>query len=151
MHVHLRISESATDPEFEPIHVKPLGARRYVIEFTPGLAYDVAAGDEIELADDGTYFVVTRAGNVAIRVLSEQLLEQQESSLTYLVEKSLSGRLDGNIGRRCLAYTVPIQTGFPAIEKVFSEFIRTTPGSIWEYGNVYDKNGQPLNWWQSDT
>lgn len=151
MHVHLRISEKTEAPQFEPIHVKPLGGRRYEVEFTPGLAYDVAAGDHIELGDDGTYLVVARAGNVAVRVLSEQLSEQQASNLTHLVEQSLRGRLDGNLGRRCLAYTVPIQAGFPAIEKIFNEFVRSIPSSMWEFGNVYGKDGQPLNWWLRET
>jgi len=147
MHVHLRVGESSGEPAFEPVHVLPLGARRYKIEFTPGLAYGVAAGDEIELADDGTYEVVARAGNVAVRVLSAQSLNLNEPKLTLLVASSLGGRLDGSIGRG-LAYTIPVKAGFPAIENLFNELVRTMPDAIWEYGNVYAEDGEPLGWWQ---
>jgi hypothetical protein len=149
MHVNLRVGETSRGtPAFEPVHVLPLGERRFRVEFTPGLAYGLAAGDEIELADDGTYEVVARAGNVAVRVLSSQSLVTVEPNLTSLVAAALGGRLDGSI-ERGLAYTVPVVAGFPAIERVFNAFIEGTSGAIWEYGNVYAEDGKPLEWWQS--
>ena len=148
MHVHLRVGETSGRPAFEPIHVLPLGGRRYKIEFTPGTAYGVAAGDEIELGDDGTYQVLARAGNIAVRVLSEQSLISVEPELTAHVASSLAGRLDGRVSRG-LAYTIPLKAGFPAIEGIFNKFVSTTPGAMWEYGNVYAEDGEPLGWWQS--
>lgn len=147
MHVHLRVGESSGKPAFEPVHVLPLGERRYRIEFTPGIAYGVAAGDEIELADDGTYQVVARSGNVAIRVLSEVALNSVEPGLTSLVASVLGGRLDGGVSRG-LAYTIPLTTGFHAIEGLFNDFVNSMPGAIWEYGNVYAEDGKPLGWWK---
>jgi hypothetical protein len=149
MHINLRVGETSRGtPAFEPVHAQPLGGRRYRVEFTPGLAYGLAAGDEIELAADGTYEVVVRAGNVAVRVLSSQSLVAVEPNLTSLVATALGGRLDGSIDRG-LAYTIPIAAGFPAIEQVFSAFVEGTSGAIWEYGNVYAEDGKPLEWWQS--
>jgi len=148
MHVHLRINDESSKPEFEPVHAQSLGGRRYKIEFTPGLAYGIAAGDEIELADDGRFEVIVRAGYVAVRVLCPHSLRSVEPSLTSLVASSLGGRLDGNIGR-ALAYTIPIQSGFPGIEAVFNEFVSATADALWEYGNVYAKDGSPLGWWHS--
>jgi hypothetical protein len=147
MHVHLRVGErSSGEPAFEAVHVLPLGGRRYKIEFTPGLAYGVAAGDEIELADDGTYAVVLRSGNVAVRVLSTQSILQKEGDLTAQV-CLLGGRLDGGMNRG-LAYTIPIGAGFPAIEGIFNAFVQAVPDAVWEYGNVYAEDGAPLGWWQ---
>jgi hypothetical protein len=149
MHVHLRVGESSSgEPVFEPVHVRPLGGRRYVVEYTPGLAYEVAAGDEVELADDGAYTVTKRAGNVAVRVLSAASLASFEAALTSEVRAALGGRLDGRIDRG-LAYAVPVQIGFPAIERVFQNFVAATPGATWEYGNVYAEDGTPLNWWNA--
>ncbi len=116
MHVNLRVGETSSGTAaFEPVHVLPLDERRYRVEFTPGLAYGLAAGDEIELADDGTYEVVARAGNVAVRVLSSQSLVAVEPNLTSLVAAALGGRLDGSI-ERGLAYTIPVGAGFSEIE-----------------------------------
>jgi hypothetical protein len=147
MHVHLRVGESRGEPAYETIHAEALGGRRFRVEFTPGFAYGVAAGDEIELADDGTFEVVSRAGNVAVRVFSSQSLADAEPSLTALVESVLDGHLDGNIGRG-VAYTIPIQAGFPAIEQLFDEFAAATSGTTWEFGNVYAEDGSPIGWWQ---
>jgi uncharacterized protein DUF4265 len=98
MHVNLRVGETSRGtPAFEPVHVLPLGERRFRVEFTPGLAYGLAAGDEIELADDGTYEVVARAGNVAVRVLSSQSLVTVEPNLTSLVAVNRPGFPGGSL------------------------------------------------------
>ncbi len=86
------------------------GGRRFRLEFTPGFAYGVAAGDEIELADDGTFGVVSRAGSIAVRVFFTQSLADAEPSLTALVVSVRDDHLGGNIGRG-LAYNIPIQAG----------------------------------------
>jgi hypothetical protein len=41
---------------------------------------------------------------------------------------------------------VPVSAGFPAIEDVVDHWIvdRECP---WGYGNVYDADDKPLNWW----
>ena len=147
MHVHLLVGESRGEPAYETIHVEALGGRRFRVEFTPRLAYGTAAGDEIELADDGTFAVVSRAGNVAVRVFSPQSLANDEPSLTTLVESTLDGHLDGNVGHG-LAYTIPIQAGFPAIEQLFDEFVAATSGVVWEFGNIYAADGSPIGWWE---
>ena len=149
MHINLLAGETSSGkPAYEPVHAIEVGPCRYKIEFSPGLAYGVAAGDEIKLFEDGSFEVVSRAGNIAVRVLSEHLLDSVEPDLTKKVGELLSGRLDGNIGRG-LAYTIPHESGFPAIEQVFEAFVHSMPGAIWEYGNVYAEDGAPLGWWQS--
>jgi hypothetical protein len=147
MHVHLTIGKSQDGkPAFEPVHAIHLGESRYRVEFTPGLAYGIAAGDEIELGADGVYIVVARSGNIAVRVLSRSPLEI-EPELTAQVA-SVGGRLDGMVPRG-LAYTIPYRAGFNAIEKIFNSYAREHPKAVWEYGNVYAEDGTPLNWWRN--
>jgi hypothetical protein len=148
MHIHLRVSEtSGGKPAFEPVHAVPCGGSRYRIESTPGLAYGIAAGDEIELGADGLYSVTERAGNAAVRVFSLAPFDGAQRNLTLEVER-LGGRLDGKVDKG-LAYTIPASAGFANIEKVFQDFVAPHPGCEWEYGNIYAEDGSALGWWQT--
>ncbi len=149
MHVLLQVGESQGKPAYEPVHVESLGERRFTLLFTPGLAYGVAADDVIEVAEDGSYEVLTRGRNVAVQVFTEQPAAEIEDGLTDKVQSELGGRLDGKL-MRALAYTVPIETGFESIEVLFNDLVGRTPGVIWEYGNVYAANGEPIGWWHSE-
>lgn len=135
-------------PAYEPVHLAPTDKGTYKVLFTPGLAYDIAAEDEIELLDGGHYRVITRGGNLAVRVFSEAQFDTSSEQLICAVANELSGRLDGRIDRG-LAFTIPVRSGFPAVEKVFGEYLQMNPGTVWEYGNVYDENGNPLEWWEA--
>jgi hypothetical protein len=150
MHVLLLVGEFNGKPAFEPVHAQPLGGATYKIEFSPCFAFGIAAGDEFELSGDGNYRVLTRAGNVAVRVLSGEPVALFEKSLSTEVQLTLGGRLDGSIAHG-LVYTVPVKVGFPAIERVFIDFMASTPGILWEFGNVYDDDGNPLCWWEDAT
>lgn len=61
----------------------------------------------------------------------------------------LKGRLDGGV-EKGLVFTIPVKSGFARIEAIFSEFAASREGVYWEYGNVYDGSGEPLNWWKHD-
>lgn len=150
MHILLRVGEdSSGKPAFEPVHAASFGGSRYRIEFTPGLAYGIAAGDEIELSPDGLYTVTDRAGNIAVRVFSASAFAGVQLGLTAEVE-NLGGRLDGSIDRG-LAFTIPLRAGFAPIENVFKRFVASHPGCEWEYGNVYAEDGTALGWWERGT
>jgi len=133
-------------PAYESVHLAPTNKGTYKVLFTPGLAYDIAAEDEIELFDGGRYRVITRGGNLAVRVFSETQFDDSSEQLINAVVTELSGRLDGRIDRG-LAFTIPVRAGFPAVQKVFGEYLQTNPAAVWEYGNVYDENGTPIEWW----
>ena len=144
-HVHLLAGEHDGQPVYEPVHVTRIRDNVYRVLFTPGLVYGTAAGDEIEPLSDGRFNVVVRGQNLAVRVLSEALIEGASAHLERAV-RALGGRLDGQVGHG-LAFTVPVKAGFKAVEEVFERFVRAHPGSIWEYGNVYDEEDRPLGWW----
>lgn len=147
-HVTLIAGESNGAPMFEPVHVAPLGGNLYRVIFSPGLVYGVAAGDEIELEADGRFKIVRRGRNLAVRVLSEFPLSEYADQLAGVVSARLAGRLDGQITHG-LAFTIPVSTGFSTVEEVFDGFVQEHPGTVWEYGNVYDDAGKPIGWWQS--
>jgi hypothetical protein len=110
----------------------------------------VAAGDEIELTDDAGHFrVCRRGGNLAVQVFSVEPVGPFKEELAAQVSEQLAGRLDGGIARG-LVFTIPLTTGFSAIEALFDRFVRGHPGCEWSYGNVYDpETGAPLGWWDS--
>jgi hypothetical protein len=150
MHILLQVGKDSTGkPVFEPVHATSSGGTRYRIEFTPGLAYGIAAGDEIELGPEGAYTVTHRAGNIAVRVYSGSAFAEEQHGLTAEAE-TLGGTLDGSIDKG-LAYTFPLQAGFAAIEDVFKRFAASHPDCEWEYGNIFADDGAPLNWWQGAT
>jgi len=63
---------------------------------------------------------------------------------------ALGGWLDGgsdNENSHLLIYTIPHAAGFQAIEDVFKDLSKFIDLDKWMYGNVYDDNGVPLNWW----
>jgi Domain of unknown function (DUF4265) len=149
MHAHLHAGFGSNGaPVLEPVHVEPLGGKRYLVQFTPGLIYGVAAGDVVELEEDGKFAVVLRGGNIAVRVYSEQPIASHEPEMTARVEEQLGGTLDGKV-EKGLAYTVPVAAGFSAVEQLLNALCASEAGLTWEYGNVYAEDGAPLNWWQS--
>ncbi|MFE9205110.1 hypothetical protein [Micromonospora sp. NPDC007230] len=47
---------------------------------------------------------------------------------------------------RFIVITVPAAAGFAAVEDAVNSWT-AEQGCPWEYGNVYDEDGQPLGWW----
>jgi hypothetical protein len=56
------------------------------------------------------------------------------------------GWLDGYQAGNLVVLTFPVTTGFEAIESVVDAYARRHDEE-WYYGNVYDDDDQPLNWW----
>lgn len=127
---------------------------RYRIAATPGFVEGMAAGDVIELPRDDPlgFKVVSRGGNLAVRFTCADE-PQFETATAFLSGRlaEMDGYLDATMAARGLTYTIPLRDGFAAIERVFGEALTRFPGSAWWFGNVYDANDQPLNWWLDDT
>ena len=88
---------------------------------------------------------VERGGNLCLRVFMREPNEALEQQLTGEIEK-LGGHLDIS-SERALVYSIHFGVGFQAIEKLLDANVKT--GEVrWLYGNVYDDQGEPLNWWQ---
>ena len=122
--------------------------RCHRVHFSPGFAYGFAAGDEIEVDEEGHYRVLARAGNLAVRLLCPNGVANIEQALTAEV-LGIGGSLDGQV-RTGLAYTIPLSVGLEVIGQIFAKAKRETAGVLWEYGNVYDEDGQIMKWLRSE-
>jgi len=134
----------------EPVHVEVLDGGRYRLLHSPGFVTGVAAGDEIELLDKAGHFrVLRRGGNLAVQIFSREPVQPFRDELAAGVRTRLSGTLDGGI-EHGLVFTIPLSTGFGAIEEFFDTFVQTHTETEWLYGNVYDPDtGSPLGWWDA--
>lgn len=147
-HVLLLIQHHDGRPRQEPVHAEPLGAGIYRLLFSPGFVQGIAAGDEFRVLDeDGAFEVVRRSGNLAVQVYSDESVESFKQQLEEKV-RALGGVLDGSIDRG-MVFTIPLSAGFVAIEALFNEFVASSAGVSWFYGNVYDAEDKPLGWWNS--
>lgn len=146
-YVQLRFKNGAGKPQLEPVSVESLDGGAYLILNSPNFVYGLAAGDEIELEESGGYFqVLSRGGNLSVRVFSETAFGEAFEILAGEVESVLGGRLDGRQAKSAV-FTMAAAAGFDEIEAVFNDFTDQVGGTIWEYGNVYDDEGEPLEWW----
>lgn len=62
---------------------------------------------------------------------------------------ALGGRTEAPEDSTLKVMTIPVSVGFDAVELVMREVLRDRPGVRWFYGNVYDEQDQPLNWWRT--
>lgn len=147
-HLDLLIEMKDGVPRKEPLHVQPLPSGRYVLLHSPGFVLGLAGGDEFELiSPDGAFKVTKHGGNLAIQLFSEDSITNYLSQISRIAE-SLGGVLDGNISQGAVL-TIPVTTGFPAIEAALNAFVLTAPSCSWYYGNVYSTvdGTTPLLWW----
>ena len=114
---------------------------------SPLFVRGVAALDRIALNPEsrGRFTVVERSGNLCLRVFLLEANTALEEQLTAEVEK-LGGSVDVR-NERALVYSLYFGVGFLTIEKLFDKLIGRGEAK-WLYGNVYDDQGEPLNWWQ---
>jgi Domain of unknown function (DUF4265) len=132
------------EPVHEELPAKPLESGAWQLLSTPGLVLGVAADDVLRISDDGRFEILERGGNVAVQLYTEQ----SQAELAKLVDdvEDKGGWLDGYHSGRLAVLTFPVATGFEAIEAVVDAYARRH-GEEWYFGNVYDDQDQPLNWW----
>lgn len=148
---HIRLHVEGSDDGTQPVPARRLPDGTFEILYSPGFVEGVAAGDIIRVtnAKTGTFEVVRRGGNLAVKVFREPEIR---SVLAWLEPRfaELSARIDGHI-ERAFVLTIPVRTGFTAVEAAMSAASAEFSGLEWYYGNVYDEEGRPLNWWTHDT
>jgi len=146
VHDHVELlagHNSRGEPVLEQVPADRLGPSRFRVTATPGLAWGCAAGDVLDVQPDGTFKITERGGAVAIHV-------------TGSVDASIVGRLHDEFAPlgasveappdlRFAVVTVEVAQGFAAIENAVE---RAISGAVeWHFGNVYDDQDRPLNWW----
>ena len=138
-------------PVFESLEVELLDAASDEVRLlrSPLLTRNLAAGDKLKVLNPAgaEYELVERSGNLSIRVLRRQHIEELEQVLTPKFEK-LGGSLDLS-NPRALVYTIHVSIGFKPIEELLNEVCAQFDESIWNYGNVYDPEdgATPMEWW----
>lgn len=137
----------------EVLEVEPVGSNQCRLLHSPAYVEGVAGGDVIELDQSlrAGFRVIARARNLAV-ILSFERPEDKTSAQTKRLEKSIQsigGVVDGGPAR-VLVLTVPVSSGFQAVESLLTAFTREVAGATWWYGNVYEAGdpSRPLNWWK---
>ena len=150
-HVFLLAGNDRQEPVLESTPAGEERAGEWLLLATPGLVQGCAAGDVVRVEADGAFTVLHRGGNVSINVYSDETTDMRRSLtlLTGLIA-SLGGAVEAPDDLRFLVVTCPVSVGFPAIEATMSRWESTGRGPGWCYGNVYDDNGAPLDWWIND-
>jgi hypothetical protein len=133
----------------EDLRVKALENEELQLVNSPLFVKGLAAGDIFKYNEkERSITIVQRSGNLCIRVMAKQGLNNIADELTPRLEK-LGGELELQ-NERILAYCIHISCGFSAIEKILNTYVGENTQSIWVYGNVYDPTDgvTPLKWWE---
>ncbi|WP_315811662.1 DUF4265 domain-containing protein [Bradyrhizobium sp. SZCCHNR2028] len=122
----------------------------YVIGSIPGFAYDVALDDIVRIVDpnSGRFEVVSRSGQVSIRVFIEGPLDR--SDVHAVIDAVLSENGKYEVGKNSedaslLLLSLHIGLGLDKIKSIMNLVVG--PAVQWEFGNVYDDHGNFTNWW----
>ena len=143
--------KSNGEPVFESLNVEFITdtPHHFRLMESPLLTRNLASGDVMRLVnpDRAEYELLTRSGNVCIRLFGNEELIDIEQRLTPEFEK-IGGDLDLQTTRG-LVYTIHVSIGFKAIESLLNEACKDYPEVVWYYGNIYDAEDgtTPLEWW----
>jgi len=136
----------------EAIPAEPLGGNRFRLAVSPGMLEGLAAGDEIEVDETERlgYRILRRGGNLCVWFYFPEPVHAQHPDVRALAAEvgPVGGWLDGGYARM-VVFTIPVTSGFEAVEAVLDGAAALHPGSTWLYGNVYDQRdgSTPLEWW----
>jgi hypothetical protein len=147
-HDHVLVTVQAGRTEQEELAVRTLGNGRYRLEVPSAMTLGLAVGDVFKIDDETRRpSVEERSGNVTVWLYPAEATEAAQRLTT--AAEDLGGRLDGAaLADRVFIFTLPVNATFPAIERLFNQFVDDHPGSEWLFANVYDDDGvTPLSWW----
>ncbi|MES5823456.1 DUF4265 domain-containing protein [Streptomyces sp. RG80] len=146
--IRLKVESQLGATADEVVAVKSIGNGHYLVRLSPGFFRGIAAGDVIAYDErNKTAKIVERGGNVAVQVFHKGLARDVIESLKN-TSVEIGGRVDGEL-ESLVVLTFPVTVGFPAIESLLGAL--PEGGVEWEYGNVFDEEGNPLAWWQGAT
>ncbi len=132
----------------EKVVVRPLQDGKVEMLHSPGFIKGIARGDTLILGRDNSYTIDVRGGMVAIQIYTRADVARLEPKLSAEI-KTMDGCRD-ICTDRMLAYSVPVEAGFAAIEQVMQEVAEQYSDLQWVYGNVYNAEGEALNWWLNE-
>ncbi|GAA5192248.1 hypothetical protein GCM10023322_51450 [Rugosimonospora acidiphila] len=148
---HVRLlagNASSGRPVYEAVPALPVEPGVYDVLGTPGLAAGCAAGDRIRVGDDGKFEVLRRGGNLCLLLYPSPPPADDEVAVLVAAFQRLDGLVELPPHRRFVVITVPVTAGFEAVEDAVNGWTAAR-GCPWEYGNVYDDDGEALGWWRT--
>ena len=131
----------------EALSAYELESGDFKLAVSPALVIGVAAGDVVRITNEfkGYYELQSRGGNLCVQMFYEPAADLEQYLTKELLK--LGATLDG-LDTKVIVYTVPLRSGFQAVEKELNDAVSLYAGSEWYYGNVYEEDGvTPLNWW----
>ena len=151
MHSHVALlagSKSSGELVLEQVPAEHLEGSRYRLAATPGLAFGCAEGDVVAVADNGSFEVLVRGGNLGVLFYGPGVNEALEA-LDNAFQR-IGGRAEAPDDGQLVVATVPASVGFDSVESAIRDGLSGRPGVDWFYSNVYDEQDQPRNWWLPD-
>ena len=125
----------------------------FIVRSIPAFTYGLGPEDVIRVLDaaSGGFEVLTRGGEVVVRMYVDGPLDSP--AIKTLIDEVVSMGGSFEVGKNAdaegykslLLIALSVTIGFGKIEALFAPF--NVPEYQWEYGNVYDAAGRPLNWW----
>jgi hypothetical protein len=148
-HVELLAGRKASgQPVLEQVPAEPVGDDQHRLLGTPVLALGCAQGDIVTVAGDGSFDVVSRGGNLSVLVYGEALTGAACALVRTLAP--IGGTVGTPDGARIVVATIPVSVGFSTVERAIGEALGAASDIEWFYGNVYDEQDRPLNWWATE-
>jgi hypothetical protein len=148
-HVVLPIlaASSSTVAGHETLEMEEASPGLWRLLHSPAFVLGVARGDVVRLDDEvpAGFEVRERSGFIAVSVFLPEALGGAINSLASSVQ-ALGGILEGG-PKNVAVFSVPVSVGFPAIEKVFTEFSMLHSGVEWVFSNVYGQQGEVMECW----
>lgn len=132
----------------ETLWVEAVHGGRYRLVKSPLVAQGLAVGDEFEVdGADKSFRVLHRGGNLGVQLFMKPELTGDVFDVLAGRVRALGGGLDAH-SDSIAGFWIPVASGFSVVEQLFGEFLAAHPTSAeWMFANVYDENGEPLNWW----
>ena len=134
-------------PKYEKLLTEPRPDGSYSLLRAPSITLGLAAGDVFGLDDEGFARVHHRGGNITVQVLSLTPLSREDLARLDRAAVRLGGTFDVHT-EHTVGLTIPVSAGFGEIEQTFDKFCEGRDGCEWSLANVFDGDGNPLNWWQ---
>lgn len=147
MNDHINLIVEGSEGGTQPVEVESISPNVYRILYSPGFVEDVAAGDVIRVTDDnaGAFEVIEYGGNVSVKISDTSPIIEKLQEIDGILSK-VNSRRDGNL-EHLAVWTIPVESGFEAIEAAVGKACELLEEPVWWYGNVYDSQNNPINWW----
>ncbi|WP_169337088.1 DUF4265 domain-containing protein [Microbulbifer variabilis] len=144
---HINLIVEGSEGGTQPVEVELISPSVYRILFSPGFVEDIAAGDVIRVTDEetGEFEVIEYGGNVSVKISAASSIIEKLPEIDGILSE-VGGRRDGNL-EHVAVWTIPANSGYKAIEASITKACELLNEPVWWYGNVYDSENKPVNWW----